>query len=130
MHLARSFSFVFLTVAIFPSAIADFSLNFKNFVRQIYGESALRQLERPDMGLGLSGSFGGRTFDTDIIRHDVSKPFYRILLASTHNCILSQYYSFMQLHNALEILLGITFTSSVKVTMPQNFLQQLTAMVD
>uniref|UniRef100_A0A914QDE2 Lipase n=1 Tax=Panagrolaimus davidi TaxID=227884 RepID=A0A914QDE2_9BILA len=58
--------FLSLSVQIF----ADFSLNFKNFIQRTYGAQVLQQLERPDMGLGLSGSFGGRTFDTDFIRRD------------------------------------------------------------
>uniref|UniRef100_A0A914QUS3 Lipase n=1 Tax=Panagrolaimus davidi TaxID=227884 RepID=A0A914QUS3_9BILA len=71
MHLSKHFLITLIVFLNFEiPALADFSVHFKNFIRQRYGDQVLQQLERPDMGLGMLGSFGGRTFDTDIIRNN------------------------------------------------------------
>uniref|UniRef100_A0A914XY59 Uncharacterized protein n=1 Tax=Panagrolaimus superbus TaxID=310955 RepID=A0A914XY59_9BILA len=49
---------------------SDFSLHFRNFLILRYGADVQRRLERSDIGFGILGSFGGKIFETDIIKND------------------------------------------------------------
>jgi len=51
---------VFLTFVFLPSSLSVFTVDFKAFLTDSYGEKIANRLERKDLGFGKLGSFGGK----------------------------------------------------------------------
>ena len=74
MHLQTHQLLAFVIFINIRQIKSEFSQDFRNFLIQFYDRAMLDKLERVDMGIGMLGSFGGKSLATDVVKNRVSVP--------------------------------------------------------